>query len=131
MKLAKELKFSEDILRDLIKIGRDKKKKAIIFNERIYEEIRKIEPKEVQKDNIIPFKENQTIYYRDEENNIYIGYNSLNESFVIVCYSISYNQYLLKGLRYKDKIKKVDIDYTLNKITEFLLLIKSKKINSM
>ena len=129
MKLIKKLELSDNLLQDLIEIDRKKIKKAIVFDDRVYEEIRKITPKEIKSEKIIPIKKTRRIYFRDEYNNIFIGYDSLDESFCVVCDYISSNLYLLKGFRYKNKISQIDIDYNISKFIIFIILLKLKKQN--
>lgn len=127
MKLIKKLELSDNLLQDLIEIDRKKIKKAIVFDDRVYEEIKKIRPKKIKK--VIPIKKTRRIYFRDDDNNIFIGYDSLNESFCMVCICISSNLYLLKGFRYKNQIEKIDIDYNVSKIIILIILLKLKKQN--
>lgn len=129
MELIKKLEISDNLLRDLIEIDRKKIKKAIVFDDRVYEEIKKIKPEEIKEEKIIPIKKTRRIYFRDADNNIFIGYDSLNESFCMVCTNISSNLYLLKSFRYKNKIYQMDIDYNVSKIIILIILLKLKKQN--
>lgn len=132
MIILKKLEISDNILKDLINLARIKTKKIIVFDNRIFEKIKEIKPKEINNKKIIPIKKSKKIFIEDEYN-IYIAYDSLNDSFSVVCNRISSDLYLLKGFRYKNNIYEEDIEYymTNNFIKKIILSQIKKKNNSL
>ena len=130
MIILKKLEISDNILQDLINLARIKTKKIIVFDNRIFEKIKEIKPKEINNKKIIPIKKTKKIFIEDEYN-IYIAYDSLNESFSVVCNRISDDLYLLKGFRYNNKIYEENIEYyMMNNFIKKIILSQIKKKNN-
>lgn len=128
MKIVKKLEVSENIKEDLLKVCVRNEKKGIIFDREVYEKIMAIRPEEIRTDKIIPIRETRIIHYMSDDRTVH-GYDSLNESLIVVYKCINYNLYLLDEIKYTDKVEDIRINYNINTIIKHIaLLILKRKV---
>lgn len=123
MKLIKKIEVSENVKEEFIKICVENTKKAIIFDRETYEKIVAIRPKQIRTEKIIPIRGTNIFELIGENGRNIYGYNSLDESLAIVYKCINCNLYLLKEMRYINKKEKIDINYNINIIINYIALL--------
>lgn len=126
MSIIKKLEVSENVKEDLLKVCVRNEKKGIIFDREVYEKIMAIRPEEMRTDKIIPIRKTRILHYMSEDRNVH-GYDSLNESLIVVYKCINYNLYLIEEIKYVNKLEDIEINYNLNTIIKHIALLILKE----
>ena len=127
MSIIKKLEVSENVKESIIKTCIQNEKRAIIFDMETYQQIKAMRP-EIRSEKIILIRGTNIIEYTNKEGMSVYGYDSLNESMILVWKNIN-NLYLLDQMRYKNKIEDIDINYDIKILPKYIsiTLLKLKK----
>lgn len=129
MSIIKKLEGLENIKESIIKVCIQNEKRAIIFDRETYQKIKAMRPKNIRSKNIIPIRGINIIEYINKDRLSVYGYDSLNESIILVWRNVNDNLYLLDQMRYKNKIEDIDINYNIRAFPKYIsiALLKFKK----